>query len=162
MCRKDTGNVSKSVKIATTNLKWVPTAIAQTSHIKREKEGKRSKERKKPYRNHGNTTRTTPKKQNKKQVSGRERHHAASGETSGNLRFRTPVSRVAGVNSTTEPPMLTVRNTQDCEHICLSIGTYLSLPSYIGLFSESSKWSTCIRLGKSIALCPTRTNRLAG
>ena len=39
---------------------------------------------------------------------------------------RTPVSRVAGENSTTEPPMLTVRNTQDCERIFLSSFTSLS------------------------------------
>ena len=46
---------------------------------------------------------------------------------------RTPVSRVAGENSTIEPPMLTVENTQDFEQVFLSIGTFLSLRPYLPL-----------------------------
>ena len=112
----------------------MPTAIAQTSHIKREKEGKRSKERKK---NHIETTEIQRKRSKIAQVSGKDTQQVA--KTSGNLRFRTPDSRVAGENSTTAPPMLTVRYTQDCEHIFLSIDRHIFVTTLSGFSFQKAQ-----------------------
>ena len=57
----------------------MPTAIAQTSHIKREKEGKLSKERKKK---HIETTEIQLKRSKIAQVSGKDTQQVAKPEVS--------------------------------------------------------------------------------
>ena len=130
MWRKDAGNVSKSVKIATTNLKWVPTAIAQTSHIKREKEGKRSKERKKT---HIETTEIQRKRSKIAQVSGKDTQQVANPVETWGFEPRTPAwqARILPLNNQCSPlEALKIANTS----FLVSIGTYLSLPYRVFLF----------------------------